>query len=999
MSVQSTRSEEALNEKVEETKVNGNGHLHTNGNGHANGNGHLHTNGHTATREGLKFERFFTSEQVKPFDTVDWEKRDAVIKSAEGHIVFEKKGVEVPKGWSQNATNIAASHYLYGEYEYSVRDWIDRIAGTVKEWGLNDGYFASAYDAQVFYDELAYLMVNQFLAFNSPVNYNCGVWRYDQNGSGGRYYWDKATQSVKETANDYEHPQCSACFILGLDDSMQGIMDAASAEAKIFKFGSGSGMNVSKLRSSKEKIRGKGYSSGPVTFMKGFDAFAGVIKSGGKTRRAAKMVVMDVTHPDIEEFIWCKVKEERKAHILIAAGMDPRLDGEVYNNIFYQNANNSVRVTDEFMKAVVEGGKFATHFVTTGEVAETYEAKALLRQMAEAAWETGDPGLQYDGVIQNWHTSANTDRINATNPCSEYVFLDNTACNLASLNLMKFRNIDGSFNTEGYIKAVTVLITAQEILVDNAAYPTAEIGRMTHIFRTLGIGYANLGSLLMSLGIPYDSDQGRNIAAALTAIMTGQSYKQSALMAKALTPFPGYYENREPFQKVMRQHRDAAHQIDGAVVQADLIQESKRIWDDVVFLTGQYGARNAQVSVLAPTGTISFVMDCNTTGVEPNIALVAYKKMVGGGYMKLVNEGVPQALRTLGYGERDAADILKYLEEKDTIEGAPGLQPEHLSVFDCAFKAVNGERSIHHMGHIKMMGAIQPFISGAISKTVNLPESATVEDVMDAYIEGWKHGLKAIAIYRDGSKKSQPLNTKNETKTKSDEASAKADESQAVQADPQAVAVSPVVAQARVQRRKLPDERLAITHKFEIAGHEGYLTVGLFPDGKPGELFIKMNKEGSTLSGLMDAFSILVSFNLQYGVPLEFLVNKFTHMRFEPAGMTKNKQIPFAKSIVDYVFRYLAVKFLDKEQAEQIHSSVSPAESINTANDIVSQAQPKVTAQQVEAVPLEPVVSQKPLFTFKNQVDAPPCTFCGSMMVRNGSCYKCLECGSTTGCS
>ena len=984
------------------------------------------------TNRGLKFSRHFTRQSKEngeaatdpsevlahPFDTIAWEKRDAVIKSAEGKTVFEKLGVEVPKFWSQNATNIAASHYLYGNHEFSVKQWIDRIAGTIKEWCLADAYFASEEDAKIFYDELAYLMVNQYLAFNSPVNYNCGVWRYDKSGSGGRFFWDKATQNVKETVNDYEHPQCSACFILGVEDSVQGIMQAAVAEATIFKFGSGSGMNISKLRSSKETIRGKGTSSGPVTFMKGFDAFAGVIKSGGKTRRAAKMVVMDVEHPDIEEFIWCKVKEERKAHILIAAGLDPRLDGEVYNNIFYQNANNSVRVTDEFMDAAVSGGKFATRFVKTGEVCEEKDAKGLLRQMAEAAWETGDPGLQYDGVIQRWHTSANTDRINATNPCSEYVFLDNTACNLASLNLMKFRRADSTFDTEGFIRAVRILITAQEILVDNAAYPTYEIARMTHIFRTLGIGYANLGALLMSMGTPYDSDEGRALAAALTAIMTGESYRQSALMAHVQGPFPGYFENREPFQRVMAQHRDAAYKISASQsVQSDLLDQSRMIWDEVVTLTEKYGARNAQVSVLAPTGTISFIMDCDTTGVEPPIALVAYKKMVGGGYMKLVNDTVPMALRTLGYGDKDVEEILKYLAEKDTIEGAPNFRDEHLPVFDCAFKAMNGTRFIHHMGHIKMMGAIQPFLSGAISKTVNMPEHSTVEEVMDAYIEGWKHGLKAIAIYRDGSKKSQPLNTKNESNDKKAEVMAvpspvsvpvaaanghaKANGHTVLTPPPAPVTNGPMLESAdkRPARRKLPEERLAITHKFEIAGHEGYLTVGLFPDGKPGELFITMNKEGSTLSGLMDAFATLVSFNLQYGVPLEFLVNKFTHMRFEPAGMTKNKQIPFAKSVIDYIFRWMAMKFLDRDQMAQIHSSGNGEDLRTGTADLMSQVQPKVTAQAVETVSAQSVIEQKPLFTFKNQVDAPPCSFCGAMMIRNGSCYKCLECGATSGCS
>lgn len=989
------------------------------------------------SEKGLRFERYFTTEGVPPFNTVEWEKRDAVIKSAEGKTVFEKKGVEVPNFWSQNATNIAASHYLYGEHEYSVRDWIDRVAGTIKEWGLKDGYFASEQDAQIFYDELACLMVNQYLAFNSPVNYNCGVWRYDKTGSGGRYYWDKEKQDVVETTNDYEHPQCSACFILGVEDSMQSIMDTAKAEATVFKFGSGTGMNISKLRSSKERIRGKGYSSGPVTFMKGFDAFAGVIKSGGKTRRAAKMVVMDVDHPDVEEFIWCKVKEERKAHALISAGYNPALDGEVYNNIFYQNANNSIRVTDEFMKAAVEGGKYNTRYVTSGEVHEEKDARDVLRQISEAAWECGDPGLQYDGVIQRWHTAANTDRIYATNPCSEYVFLDDTACNLASLNLMKFRNDDATFDVASFKNASRTLITAMEILVDNAAYPTDRIAKMTHIFRTLGIGYANLGSLLMSLGHPYDSDAGRDYAAAITAIMTGVAYRQSAEMARVQGPFPGYQENREPFQRVMMQHREAAYELSDASIQKDLVEESKKIWDDVVEATERFGARNAQASVLAPTGTISFVMDCHTTGVEPPIALVAYKKMVGGGYMKLVNETVPMALKTLDYGDTDIEEILKYLKENDTIEGAPHVKEEHLPIFDCAFKASNGTRSIHHMGHIKMMGAIQPFLSGAISKTVNLPESATVEDVIDAYIEGWRNGLKAIAIYRDGSKKSQPLNTKNES-TEDKEDSVEAQSAEKQEAPVQApgtqekvpayadrngaaktgngvngngtsaqninvAAPKSAIADSKPHRRKLPDERLSLTHKFEVGGHEGYLTVGLFPDGSPGELFITMNKEGSTMAGLMDAFGILVSFNLQYGVPLEFLVNKFTHMRFEPAGFTKNKQIPMAKSIIDYIFRWMAVKFLDKDMASQIHSSGSDMQADQSVQagdvDAADQPKPKVTAQEVESVPSQPQTQQKPLFTFQNQTDAPSCSFCGSMMVRNGSCYKCLECGATSGCS
>ncbi len=937
---------------------------------------------------GLQWERFFSRGNVNPFDEIQWEKRTASITDSKGKIVFEQKEVEVPNFWTQNATNIVASKYFYGDKdkgsrETSVRQLIDRVTATITDWGRADNYFATEDDAKAFYDELTWLIVHQYLTFNSPVWFNCGVHRYDRGSGAGRWYWNKTTGTVELAEDDYTHPQCSACFILSVRDSMDSILTLAKTEGMIFKFGSGAGSNLSPLRSSKEHLSGGGTASGPVSFMKGFDAFAGVIKSGGKTRRAAKMTILNIDHPDVIDFIWCKAKEEEKAWALIDAGYDGAIDGEAYTSIFFQNANHSVRVTDEFMRAVENDAHWQTRSVRNGDVIDAYKARDVLRQIAEATHLCGDPGLQYDTTINNWHTCANTDRIHASNPCSEYMFLNDTACNLASINLMKFRTVDGQFDFAKYQKAITVLITAMEILVDNSSYPTEAIAHRSHLYRTLGIGYANLGALLMSLGLPYDSDEGRAYAAAITSLLSGQAYEQSAKIASVMGAFPGYNENKEPTLKVMRQHRTAVDEINQKLIPSDLAEAAREVWDRVVRSAEAYGVRNAQVSVLAPTGTIAFMMDCDTTGIEPDIALVKYKKLVGGGYMKIVNSTVPLALSVLGYTDTQVDDMKAYIDTNDTIEGAPHLKPEHLPVFDCAFKAAKGERSIHHMGHIKMMGATQPFISGAISKTVNMPSESTVEEIMDAYIQGWKLGLKALAIYRDGSKRTQPLNTSLTEDGKKRE----------VKAAP--------AAEPKPYRRKLPDERASITHKFDIAGHEGYITVGLYPEGQPGELFIVMNKEGSTLSGIMDVFATSISLNLQYGVPLKVLVNKFTHLRFEPSGFTRNPQIPMAKSIVDYIFRWMALKFLSPKDAAEVHNH-ELVEQINGNGHAASASSPAPVAKTAAPAPVvaEPTNGvQLELMTIQNQTDAPPCDFCGAIMVRSGSCYKCMECGQTSGCS
>jgi ribonucleoside-diphosphate reductase alpha chain len=895
------------------------------------------------TKKGLEFKRYYTKEGIAPFDAVEWEFRTAAITSESGEVIFQQK-----KGWSMTATNIVASKYFHGkkgspQREGSVKQLIGRVANQIRDWGIQGGYFNSDESAQIFHAELTHLLVNQMMAFNSPVWFNCGV---------------------------EAKPQCSACFINAVQDTMGSILDLAKTEGMLFKWGSGTGSNLSPIRSSRETLSGGGTASGPVSFMKGFDAFAGVIKSGGKTRRAAKMVILNASHPDIVEFINSKANEEKKAWVLLDNGYGSGIDGEAYSSIFFQNANHSVRVTDEFMKAVENDGEWKTKAVVDGETVDTYKARDLMRQMAESAYICGDPGMQYDTTVNRWHTSKNTAPINASNPCSEYMFLDDSACNLASLNLMKFADESGRFDIESFRKAVDITITAQEIIVGFASYPTKKIEINSFDYRPLGLGYANLGALLMSLGMAYDSDNGRDYAASITAMMTGEAYLQSAKIAGEVGPCAGYEVNREPFLNVMRMHRDAVKNINRANLPGEMYDAAWNVWSDAVDLGEMNGYRNAQASVLAPTGTIGFMMDCDTTGVEPDLALVKYKKLVGGGTIKIVNNTVPAALTKLGYDDPSVKAIVEYINDRGTIEGAPGLKDEHLTVFDCAFKPNNGVRSIHYMGHLKMMGAVQPFISGAISKTVNLPSQVTVEEIEKAYIEGWKLGLKAVAIYRDGSKRTQPLNTS---------ADKKADK---------APEIRPV-------RRHLPVERHSVTHKFGVAGHEGYLTIGMYEDGTPGEVFIVMAKEGSTLSGVMDSFATTCSMALQYGVPLKVLVEKFSHTRFEPSGFTSNPQVPYAKSIMDYIFRYLASKFLPADEARALGVQIDePPLTSLTVHGLppVQVAKPPVQAGQTGP-------SKKGALVDIEDRDAPVCFECGSLMVRNGACYKCLNCGSTSGCS
>jgi ribonucleoside-diphosphate reductase alpha chain len=908
----------------------------------------------SAPAQGLHFERYYTTPGVDPFDTVEWELRHAVISNEKGEKVFEQKDVEMPKFWSQTATNVVVSKYFRGqigtpERERSVRQLIGRVADTVAAWGRGGGYFATEEDAQTFHAELKHILLYQYACFNSPVWFNVGI---------------------------EEKPQCSACFINAAQDTMDSILTLAKTEGMLFKYGSGTGSNLSKLRSSREPLAGGGTASGPVSFMKGFDAFAGVIKSGGKTRRAAKMVILDIDHPDIEDFIKCKEIEERKAWALIDAGFEGgfNVPGGAYDSIAYQNANHSVRVTDDFMQGVLDDRDWHTR-ARTGDraVMGTYKARDLMKTIAGAAWVCGDPGMQYDTTINDWHTCANTDRIYASNPCSEYMFLDDTACNLASLNLMRFFDADKGFDVESFKHTCEVVISGMEIIVGNASYPTPRIGENSHKFRPLGIGYANLGALLMARGLPYDSDSGRDYAAAITALMSGASYAQSARIAEAMGPFDEFEINREPMLRVMRKHRDAVKKIDAAHVPMDLLQAAKRSWDEVVLLGDEHGLRNSQISVLAPTGTIAFMMDCDTTGVEPDIALVKYKKLVGGGMIKIVNNTVPAALKRLGYDKDEIRAIVEYIDESDTIEGAPYLKEEHLPVFDCAFKPAQGSRSIHYMGHLKMLAAVQPYISGAISKTINMPEDSTAEEILQAYVEGWQMGLKAIAIYRDNCKRSQPLSTKKDKKE-------------------EAAAIVPLQ-ERRAVRRKLPDERQAITHKFSINEFEGYITVGLYEDGTPGEIFLVMAKQGSTISGLMDSLATAISIALQYGVPLQTLVDKFSHTRFEPSGFTKHPEIPIAKSITDYIFRWLASKFLSRE--DKIAAGVVLREDL--AGDLPV-SMPLLGGGRLETV-AQAVSQEMAKPTFLYQQDAPSCHDCGSIMVRNGSCYKCLNCGSTSGCS
>lgn len=898
------------------------------------------------TTQGLQFKRFFTQVDVHPFDTIEWELRTASITSEKGEKIFEQKDVEVPKSWSMTATNVVASKYFHGtigtpERESSVRQVIDRVARTIRDWGLQGKYFASGEDAEVFYHELLYLLLHQYMSFNSPVWFNVGI---------------------------EERPQCSACFINSVRDSMESILNLAKTEGMLFKYGSGTGSNLSTLRSAKEKLSGGGTASGPVSFMKGFDAFASVIKSGGKTRRAAKMVILNAEHPDIFEFINCKAEEEKKAWALIDAGYNGGFNvaGGAYDSISYQNANHSVRVNDEFMKAVLEDKEWVTKCVTSGEPAEKFRARDLMRQLADSAWICGDPGMQYHSTINTWHTCSNTAPIHASNPCSEYMFLDDSACNLASLNLMKFRKADGEFDISSFKQAVQITITAMEIEIDFSSYPTPAITKNSHDYRPLGLGYANLGALLMARGLPYDSEDGRSYAAAITSLMCGEAYRQSAIIARELNPFSGFAINREPMLNVMGKHGIHAEKISRDSVPEDLWKASKDVWKEVVGLGKQHGFRNAQATVLAPTGTIGFMMDCDTTGVEPDIALVKYKKLVGGGLMKIVNQTVPQALTTLEYDDEEIEHILAYIDKNDTIEGAPHLKEDHLPVFDCAFKPANGKRSIQYLGHIRMMAVAQPFLSGAISKTVNMPHDVTPEDITQAYIEAWRLGLKAIAVYRDGCKRTQPLSTSLQPASTKDK--------------------------KLPARRRLPDERQSITHKFSIAGHEGYITVGMFEDGSPGEVFITMSKEGSTISGLMDSFATAISISLQYGVPLKVFIDKFSHARYEPSGFTNNPEIPIAKSISDYIFRWLSKKF-------PISEPISEEMTDNQYLQVSSDSKLGTTHSKKRFSRSDSAIERNEKTVFEMQSDAPPCPECGSIMIRNGSCYKCMQCGSTSGCS
>jgi ribonucleoside-diphosphate reductase alpha chain len=906
-------------------------------------------------REGLRFSRYFTEEGRHPFDEIEWETRDAVIPNLkEGGNAFEQREVEFPVTWSQNATNIVAQKYFRGtlgtpQRETSVRQLISRVVDTITGWGTKNGYFASAKDAQVFSEELAHLLVTQKAAFNSPVWFNVGVPDTPQ--------------------------QCSACFILAVEDHMSSILNWYVEEGTIFKGGSGSGINLSRIRSSREPLAGGGTASGPVSFMRGADASAGTIKSGGKTRRAAKMVILDVDHPDVQDFIWCKAVEEKKARALRDAGFDMDLDGRDSYSIQYQNANNSVRVTDEFMRAVEQDQDWKLKAVTTGETVDTIRARDLMREMAQAAWECADPGMQYDTTINEWHTCPASGRINASNPCSEYMHLDNSACNLASLNLLRFLGDDGSFDVASYRKAVEVVFIAQEIVVGESSYPTERIGENARAFRQLGLGYANLGALLMARGLAYDSDQGRAWAGAITALMTGWAYRTSAHIASVMGPFEGYEPNADAMLRVMRKHRAAADEIDGDLVPEALLSAARQSWDEAVALGEANGYRNAQATVLAPTGTIGLMMDCDTTGIEPELALVKTKKLVGGGTMRFVNQTVPRALDKLGYTAEQVEDIVAYIAEHNSVLDAPHLKSEHMSVFDTAM----GAQPIHYMGHVRMMAAAQPFISGAISKTVNMPEQATVEEVEQLFAESWKLGLKAVAIYRDNCKVAQPLS-----------------------ADKKKVAEPEAPTLPWSAKKRLPQSRPAITTSFRVGDAEGYITAGTYPDDGLGEMFLKASKQGSTLSGIMDAFSIAVSVGLQYGVPLQDYASKFINMKFEPSGMTNDPDIRFASSIVDYVFRRLAMDHLSDEEraALGIRSVAERTEEAQTKAAELRSEGPVVSAPHVDAptaAALEPIeLVDRPT---ARALDAPLCYVCGSTMQPAGSCYVCGSCGSTSGCS
>ena len=973
-------------------------------------------------QKGLKVEQFFSTAGVHPFDQLEWERRSAKITSDSGQAIFEQNDIEVPTSWSQLATKVVASKYFYGDIETgqrenSVKQLIHRVCKTIAERGKKDGYFATDDDAENFYNELTWLCVNQYGAFNSPVWFNVGLFDvYGVAGSKHNYHWDKQKQKAVKCENSYEYPQSSACFIQSVKDSMEDIMRLATSEAMLFKHGSGTGTDLSTLRSSKEKLAGGGKPSGPLSFMRVYDQIAAVIKSGGKTRRAAKMQSLKVDHPDIKEFITCKAEEEKKAWALIEAGYSGDYNNEAYSSVMFQNSNLSIRVTDEFMQAVEKGDKWTTHAVTTGEKAGEHSARELMELIAESTRICGDPGLQYHSTINRWHTCPNSGAIDASNPCSEYMFINDSACNLASLNLMKFRKDDGSFNVDAFRKAVRLFIIAQEILVDNGSYPDESIAINSHLFRPLGLGYANLGSLIMSVALAYDSDQARALAAAISAIMAGTAYETSAEIAAVKEPFEKFSENADAMLKVINMHRRAAYDIPESLCPDYLRNAAKDAWDNAFDAGTKVGFRNAQTTVLAPTGTIGFMMDCDTTGVEPDIALVKYKLLAGGGMLKLVNKTVPMALDRLGYSAADIRSICDYIDKNETIEQAEKLNADHLPVFDCAFKPRTGKRCIHYTAHLKMMAAVQPFISGAISKTINMPKESTAEEIAEAYMKGWKLGLKAVAIYRDGSKKLQPVSTKKHKDAKSK-------------------AAAEAAVQTRPFRHRLPDTRRSITHKFSVAQHEGYLTVGLYEDGQPGEVFITMAKEGSTIGGLMDVIGTCTSMALQYGVPLIALVDKFRHARFEPSGMTSNRDIPFAKSLIDYIFCWLGCQFIPGYAEKNTpNRTVPPKENKNTttAKQVVEKTkelakkiaeaktgakqpakQPSLTpagrlvglanrigslvgsASQSETKVMEQFNAQFEHF----QDDAPACDICGAITVRNGTCYKCYNCGNSMGCS
>jgi len=999
----------------------------------------------TVTGKSLPIKRVFSDAKVKPFEQIEWDRRTAEITDDGGKVIFKQENVEVPKSWSVLATKVVVSKYFYGEQhtserETSVRQLIHRIARTIADWGVKDGYFSKA-DGEVFFDELTWLSVNQFGAFNSPVWFNVGLHhQYDVGSKSGKGNWffNPKTGEAERARTQYEYPQCSACFIQSVDDNMESIMKLAHAEAMLFKFGSGTGTDLSPIRSAREKLSGGGRPSGPMSFLKVYDQVANVVKSGGKTRRAAKMNTLRDWHGDIEEFIDAKQKEERKAWALIEQGYDGSYNGEAYGSVMYQNENLSVRAGDQFMEAALAGKEWWTRSITSNKPLEKKDAAMLLYKIAEGTWICGDPGMQYDGAIEKWHTCKGTEPIHSTNPCSEYVFLNNTACNLASLNLMKFKREDSTFDIERFKAAIRIYITAQEILVDNACYPTKEIAENSHIFRTLGLGFANLGSLCMSYGLPYDSDEGRALAGAITAIMTGHAYEQSAELAGAMDPFPGYRDARcahvsKPAKKdnvdsmlgVIKLHRTAVEEIHPSAEFGYLKQEARRCWDRALARGKQVGYRNAQVTVLAPTGTIAFLMDCDTTGIEPDIALVKYKLLAGGGMLKIVNRTVPEGLRRLGYNANETESIIAHVEKFDTIEDVEengetvrsGLKPQHLPVFDCAFKPFRGQRSIGYLAHLKMMAAAQPFISGAISKTVNMPNECTVEEIRNTYIEAWKMGLKCVAIYRDGSKRSQPLNTK-----KTNEAGDKTAAPAAVTLDSRIEELEIEIAKLRLDsgkplRRRLTDTRTALTHKFDIAGHEGYLTVGLFADHQPGELFITMAKEGSTIGGLMDGIGTLTSMALQYGVPLEALARKFAHQRFEPSGFTKNPEIRNAASITDYVFRWLAMQFVpgyrEANTAPRNQPELAMPGLLEELKKKINRPVPELPiSEDTDVFDIAETVGNgnghqhagKKIMSLSDSVahfqqDAPTCPNCGHMAVRNGACYKCLNCGESLGCS